>query len=114
MCPCVFQVAELEAQLGHPGAGQTGGEELSQSVEELKAQLSAKDQARLCPNPLTNLKGTSEREPQFQSDQSEQLFNKCIEEKLKCQFAYLFSGIIFKCLLKSSVILLVSLLIKND
>ncbi|XP_076582445.1 homer protein homolog 3b isoform X2 [Chaetodon auriga] len=38
------QVAELEAQLGHPAAGQTGGEELSQSLEELEALLSAKDQ----------------------------------------------------------------------
>nr|XP_046247277.1 homer protein homolog 3-like isoform X1 [Scatophagus argus]XP_046247278.1 homer protein homolog 3-like isoform X1 [Scatophagus argus]XP_046247279.1 homer protein homolog 3-like isoform X1 [Scatophagus argus] len=38
------QVAELEAQLGPPAAGQTGREELSQSVEELKALLSAKDQ----------------------------------------------------------------------
>ncbi|XP_068599135.1 homer protein homolog 3b isoform X1 [Brachionichthys hirsutus] len=38
------QVAELEAQLGHPAAGQTGQEELSQSLEELKAELSAKDQ----------------------------------------------------------------------
>ncbi|KAM9848404.1 homer protein homolog 3-like [Aulostomus maculatus] len=38
------QVAELEAQLGHPAAGQTGGEELSRSVEELEALLSAKDQ----------------------------------------------------------------------
>lgn len=52
LCVCVFQVAELEAQLGNPAAaGQTGGEELSQSVEELKALLSAKDQARHCPNP---------------------------------------------------------------
>ncbi|XP_077964350.1 homer protein homolog 3 isoform X1 [Gasterosteus aculeatus] len=36
------QVAELEAQLGHPAAGQT--EELSRSLEELEALLSAKDQ----------------------------------------------------------------------
>uniref|UniRef100_H3CXV1 Homer scaffold protein 3b n=1 Tax=Tetraodon nigroviridis TaxID=99883 RepID=H3CXV1_TETNG len=35
----------LEGQLGHPVAtGETGGEELSQSVEELKALLRAKDQ----------------------------------------------------------------------
>lgn len=40
------QVAELEAQLGHPAAGQTCGEELSQSVEELRALLSAKEQVR--------------------------------------------------------------------
>lgn len=46
LCVCVFQVAELEAQLGHPAAGQTGREELSQSLEELEALLSAKDQAR--------------------------------------------------------------------
>lgn len=92
VCLCVFQVAELEAQLGRPAAGQTGGEELSQSLEELKAQLSAKDQARLCPNPLTFLKGTSEREPQVHSDQSERWFNKCVEEKLKCQIEYLFLG----------------------
>ncbi|KAM3619732.1 uncharacterized protein V6R79_012784 [Siganus canaliculatus] len=38
------QVAELEAQLGHPAAGQPGREELSRSVEELEALLSAKDQ----------------------------------------------------------------------
>ncbi|XP_068174866.1 homer protein homolog 3-like isoform X2 [Antennarius striatus] len=38
------QVAELEAQLGHPAAGQARKEELSQSLEELKAELSAKDQ----------------------------------------------------------------------
>lgn len=36
------QVAELESQLGRPA--QTGGEELSCSLEELEAQLSAKDQ----------------------------------------------------------------------
>lgn len=40
------QVAELEAQLGHPAAGQTCGEELSQSLEELRALLSAKEQVR--------------------------------------------------------------------
>uniref|UniRef100_A0A3Q1HDM6 Homer scaffold protein 3b n=1 Tax=Acanthochromis polyacanthus TaxID=80966 RepID=A0A3Q1HDM6_9TELE len=44
MCLCVFQVAELEAQLGHPAAGQPGKEELSRSLEELEALLSAKDQ----------------------------------------------------------------------
>ncbi|XP_042371152.1 homer protein homolog 3-like isoform X2 [Plectropomus leopardus] len=38
------QVAELEAQLGHPAAGQTAKEELSRSLEELEALLSAKDQ----------------------------------------------------------------------
>uniref|UniRef100_A0A3Q3RTE7 Homer scaffold protein 3b n=1 Tax=Mastacembelus armatus TaxID=205130 RepID=A0A3Q3RTE7_9TELE len=38
------QVAELEAQLGHPAAGQTGREELSRSLEELEALLRAKDQ----------------------------------------------------------------------
>ncbi|XP_068446103.1 homer protein homolog 3-like [Clinocottus analis] len=38
------QVAELEAQLGPPAAGQTVGEELSRSMEELEALLSAKDQ----------------------------------------------------------------------
>ncbi|XP_047443483.1 homer protein homolog 3b isoform X2 [Mugil cephalus] len=39
------QVAELEAQLGHPAAAaQPGKEELSRSVEELEALLSAKDQ----------------------------------------------------------------------
>ncbi|KAM4548129.1 homer protein homolog 3b [Odontesthes bonariensis] len=38
------QVSELEAQLGHPAAGQPGKEELSQSLEELEALLSAKDQ----------------------------------------------------------------------
>ncbi|XP_054459292.1 homer protein homolog 3-like isoform X1 [Anoplopoma fimbria] len=38
------QVAELEAQLGHPAAGQTAREELSRSLEELEALLSAKDQ----------------------------------------------------------------------
>lgn len=42
----VCQVAELEAQLGHPAAGETGGEELSQSVEELRALVSAKEQVR--------------------------------------------------------------------
>lgn len=45
-CVCVFQVAELEAQLGRPAAGQPGKEELSRSLEELEAQLRAKDQAR--------------------------------------------------------------------
>lgn len=40
------QVAELEAQLGHPAAGETGGQELSQSVEELRALVSAKEQVR--------------------------------------------------------------------
>lgn len=65
MCVCVFQVAELEAQLGHPAAGQTGREELSQSVEELKALLSAKDQAsRCCWKLLPLLRGSSAREPQ--------------------------------------------------
>lgn len=43
---CVFQVAELEAQLGRPAAGQPGKEELSRSLEELEALLRAKDQAR--------------------------------------------------------------------
>lgn len=38
------QVAELEAQLGNPVAGQTAREELSRSLEELEALLSAKDQ----------------------------------------------------------------------
>ncbi|XP_063747257.1 homer protein homolog 3-like isoform X1 [Eleginops maclovinus] len=38
------QVAELEGQLGHPAAGQSAREELSRSLEELEAQLSAKDQ----------------------------------------------------------------------
>ncbi|XP_034386252.1 homer protein homolog 3-like isoform X2 [Cyclopterus lumpus] len=38
------QVAELEAQLGPPAAGQAVGEELSRSMEELEALLSAKDQ----------------------------------------------------------------------
>ncbi|XP_053712094.1 homer protein homolog 3b isoform X2 [Synchiropus splendidus] len=38
------QVAELESQLGHPAAAQTGAKELSRSLEELEAQLSAKDQ----------------------------------------------------------------------
>lgn len=47
MCVCVFQVAELEGQLGHPSATGEAGEELSQSVEELKALLRAKDQVRL-------------------------------------------------------------------
>lgn len=47
VCVCVFQVAELEGQLGHPAATGETGEELSQSVEELKALLRAKDQVRL-------------------------------------------------------------------
>ncbi|XP_076009052.1 homer protein homolog 3-like [Genypterus blacodes] len=38
------QVAELETQLGHPAAAQTGGEELSKSLEELEALLNVKDQ----------------------------------------------------------------------
>ncbi|AWP10746.1 putative homer protein -like 3 [Scophthalmus maximus] len=38
------QVADLEAQLGHPAAGQTAREELSRSLEELEALLSARDQ----------------------------------------------------------------------
>ncbi|KAM8888362.1 homer protein homolog 3-like isoform 1-T1 [Synchiropus picturatus] len=38
------QVAELESQLGHPASAQTGAKELSRSLEELEAQLSAKDQ----------------------------------------------------------------------
>ncbi|XP_028442949.1 homer protein homolog 3 isoform X2 [Perca flavescens] len=38
------QVAELEAQLGHPAAGQTAREELTRSLEELEALLSTKDQ----------------------------------------------------------------------
>lgn len=38
------QVAELEAQLGRPAAGQPGKEELSRSLEELEALLRAKDQ----------------------------------------------------------------------
>lgn len=42
----VCQVAELEAQLGHPAAGEAGGTELSQSVEELRALVSAKEQVR--------------------------------------------------------------------
>lgn len=47
LCSCVFvfQVAELEAQLGHPAAGQPDKEELSRSLEELEALLRAKDQA---------------------------------------------------------------------
>lgn len=64
----MLQVAELEAQLGHPAAAQTGREELSRSLEELEALLSAKNQARYqfaaftayCPNPFTIVKGTSE------------------------------------------------------
>ncbi|XP_041647026.1 homer protein homolog 3-like isoform X2 [Cheilinus undulatus] len=38
------QVAELEAQLGRPASSQAGREELSRSLEELEALLSAKDQ----------------------------------------------------------------------
>ncbi|KAM4574093.1 homer protein homolog 3-like [Fundulus diaphanus] len=38
------QVAELEAQLGRPAAGQPGKEELSRSLEELEALLRAKEQ----------------------------------------------------------------------
>ncbi|XP_029284850.1 homer protein homolog 3-like isoform X2 [Cottoperca gobio] len=38
------QVAELEAQLGHPAAGQTAREELSRTLKELETLLSAKDQ----------------------------------------------------------------------
>lgn len=57
----MFQVAELEAQLGRPAAAPTAQEELSQSVEELKALLSSKDQARNCPNHLSV---STEREPQ--------------------------------------------------
>nr|XP_020467732.1 homer protein homolog 3 isoform X2 [Monopterus albus] len=38
------QVAELEAQLGHPAAGQISREELRRSLEELEALLNAKDQ----------------------------------------------------------------------
>ncbi|MEQ2282461.1 hypothetical protein AMECASPLE_000959 [Ameca splendens] len=38
------QVAELEAQLGRPAAGQLGKEELSESLEELEALLKAKEQ----------------------------------------------------------------------
>ncbi|KAG7514515.1 hypothetical protein JOB18_036097 [Solea senegalensis] len=38
------QVADLEAQLGHPAAGQTAREELSRSLEELEALLSAREQ----------------------------------------------------------------------
>lgn len=47
----VLQVAELETQLGHPAAGQTGTEELSESLEQLEALLRAKDQARQSPLP---------------------------------------------------------------
>lgn len=47
VCVCLFQVAELEGQLGHPAATGETGEELSQSVEELKELLRAKDQVRL-------------------------------------------------------------------
>lgn len=42
----VFQVAELEAQLGHPAAVQTTREELKRSLEELETLLNAKDQVR--------------------------------------------------------------------
>ncbi|XP_053285719.1 homer protein homolog 3 [Pleuronectes platessa] len=38
------QVEDLEAQLGHPAAAQTGREELNRSLEELEALLSARDQ----------------------------------------------------------------------
>ncbi|XP_061594579.1 homer protein homolog 3-like isoform X2 [Cololabis saira] len=38
------QVAELEAQLGHPAAAQSDKEELSRSLEELETLLRAKDQ----------------------------------------------------------------------
>ncbi|XP_015235801.1 PREDICTED: homer protein homolog 3 isoform X1 [Cyprinodon variegatus] len=38
------QVAELEAQLGRPAAGQPGKEELSRALEELEALLRAKEQ----------------------------------------------------------------------
>uniref|UniRef100_A0A8D3BHJ9 WH1 domain-containing protein n=1 Tax=Scophthalmus maximus TaxID=52904 RepID=A0A8D3BHJ9_SCOMX len=41
------QVADLEAQLGHPAAGQTAREELSRSLEELEALLSARDQHKI-------------------------------------------------------------------
>ena len=51
----MFQVSELEAQLGHPAAGQPGKEELSQSLEELEALLSAKDQARHPVLPLHSM-----------------------------------------------------------
>uniref|UniRef100_A0A8D3D7A2 WH1 domain-containing protein n=1 Tax=Scophthalmus maximus TaxID=52904 RepID=A0A8D3D7A2_SCOMX len=49
------QVADLEAQLGHPAAGQTAREELSRSLEELEALLSARDQAR---HPVHSVHGT--------------------------------------------------------
>lgn len=67
MCICcvfVLQVAELETQLGHPAAGQTSKEELTESLEELEALLRAKDQARHkksppctenCPDPFVFL-----------------------------------------------------------
>ena len=42
----MFQVAELEAQLGHPAAALPDKEELSRSLEELEALLRAKDQAK--------------------------------------------------------------------
>lgn len=55
-CVCVFQVAELEGQLGHPATAGEAGEELSQSVEELKALLRAKDQVRLNMSVRSNLR----------------------------------------------------------
>uniref|UniRef100_A0A3B3YS83 WH1 domain-containing protein n=1 Tax=Poecilia mexicana TaxID=48701 RepID=A0A3B3YS83_9TELE len=46
------QVADLEAQLGRPAAGQPAKEELSRSLEELEASLRAKEQARNKVRPL--------------------------------------------------------------
>ena len=50
-------MAELEAQLGRPAATHTAQEELSQSVEELKALLSAKDQARKLSKSFVSIDG---------------------------------------------------------
>ena len=44
----------METQLGRPSSGQSGTEELSRSLEELEALLSAKNQVKTLPKHFTD------------------------------------------------------------
>ncbi|XP_053178052.1 homer protein homolog 3-like [Scomber japonicus] len=80
------QVAELESQLGHPAAAQTGKEELNRSLEELEAMLSAKDQE------IHNLQSKKtdvgelekEREEAMQRLQDLERRNTELEDQVQC------------------------------
>uniref|UniRef100_A0A8C6SLA2 WH1 domain-containing protein n=1 Tax=Neogobius melanostomus TaxID=47308 RepID=A0A8C6SLA2_9GOBI len=76
------QVSELETQLGRPSSGQSGTEELSRSLEELEALLSAKNQVRR-PFPLEVEQQNGELETRVQA--AEQTLASSREEQQQAQ-----------------------------